>query len=590
MKFKHIAVSVCTLSLGLLQGVPALSQGDPVPPVTPPPQTPQVQTPIETPTQPNLLQIIQQQQQIQNTIQNIQLPSYLQTNPTISPLDQRSGLASQSTTMPPSVTSLTITTKTPTIINSSLLAPSDQVTTVKTGSFGQPITVTTTNTTVSDIKPTSTTTTSVTSVPTNVQAIKTTTTSSINSKPSFDSLGPLLENLAKLQSSSLQPALSDIKIKEIGTSLDTVLKDFSKVHNDFVSNTSLPGSIVLLPYPNPQNIGLSNQIFKNVYDLGQKISALEKEMGSNPPADLVKKLDQAKTKLEIYTAKILTPFYKYMESELNKLNTDILNTFKADQSVDTDKLLDKYTNQLEGLKGVLSGRSTSQLDTLLSKVQDTLQGQKNTAIAAKEHFNRDKSTKEELDSAGNSLKEMFTGIGEGFMKDVGKPVENAFTEIANYIDKPAAVGKKTTNTKPQVPQKSAQQIAADAAWARGDYIGSSAIWGNVPSNQFISGAQSLGNINSSINNLQNQYNQVTSQLKAGGPPAKIQYLKSEQSRLQGELSTLKQSQATQEKAVLKIFSGMSTATGAKLLTNAITGKTLSGAEIQSLANQYYNAR
>ncbi len=110
------------LAVAFLLDVPAFSQGDPLPE---PPRPPQIQPPPPPPTGPNIFQTILQQQQIQNTIQNIQFPPYLQANPTITPLDQRSGLIPKSLKIPGGVPiNLTTTTvKVPNIINSNLLAP-----------------------------------------------------------------------------------------------------------------------------------------------------------------------------------------------------------------------------------------------------------------------------------------------------------------------------------------------------------------------------------------------------------------------------------------------------------------------------------
>lgn len=124
-----------------LSEVPVLAQGDPVRPdvnLTP------VNTSPTVPQGPNFFQTIQQQQQIQNQIQNMMFPPYLQANPTISPLDQRSGLTNNSTKIIIlNPVSLGITTvKVPNIINSSLLAPTNTVVTsvpVPTGVIKTPV-------------------------------------------------------------------------------------------------------------------------------------------------------------------------------------------------------------------------------------------------------------------------------------------------------------------------------------------------------------------------------------------------------------------------------------------------------------------
>lgn len=121
VKIAHLLAGA---SLLLMLEQPALAQGgDPVPPPAPTPTPQAVQQAV--PQGPSFIQIIQQQQQIQNATQNLQFPSYLQANPTVTPLDQRSGLANQATkviNLEP--TSLKITTVTaPNIVNSNLLAP-----------------------------------------------------------------------------------------------------------------------------------------------------------------------------------------------------------------------------------------------------------------------------------------------------------------------------------------------------------------------------------------------------------------------------------------------------------------------------------
>lgn len=117
--------------------------------------------------QPNFFQTLQQQQQIQNIFNPPQFPSYLQANPAITPYDQ---LVNKTVKFNVPFSNLSITIQVPNIKNSHLLAPSNtQVTNVQTD------------------KPTSTHTLVTTA----------TTTSNVNQKPSFSSMGPLLESLAK---------------------------------------------------------------------------------------------------------------------------------------------------------------------------------------------------------------------------------------------------------------------------------------------------------------------------------------------------------------------------------------------------------
>lgn len=157
----------CIVTTVVWTGCPAFGQGDPVPP----PPTPPPPTPVQAPTvaSPNFFQIIQQQQQTQSILNSLQFPSYLQANPTITPLDQLVNKPIKSSVPIAPGVSLTITI--PNIKNSILLAPSKtQVSGVQTQQ--------TTTSTPADTKLTA-------------------TTAVVNQKPSFDSLGPLLDSLSK---------------------------------------------------------------------------------------------------------------------------------------------------------------------------------------------------------------------------------------------------------------------------------------------------------------------------------------------------------------------------------------------------------
>lgn len=204
-KLACFAGSLSLFSLLLFADNAAHAQGgDPVgPPVNsnfaPVNTTPTVQG-------PTFLQFIQQQQQIQTQIQNINFPPYLQANPTISPLDQRSGLTSNSVkVINLNPISLGITTiKVPNIINSSLLAPSNTVvsnistpiTTTNLNKFSVPnITIAPNPSTGLNTNPVPGVT--VTPIPT-VTTI-TTTSNAPSPKPDFSGLSNLLNNLSANQ-------------------------------------------------------------------------------------------------------------------------------------------------------------------------------------------------------------------------------------------------------------------------------------------------------------------------------------------------------------------------------------------------------
>lgn len=217
MKHGNLINCTCILATTVWLCAPAFGQGDPVPPA-PTPSTPTAPPVTETSTQPNFFQTLQQQQQIQSIFNSNQFPSFLQANPAISPLDQRSGLVNKSIKISTPFSSMTITIQVPNIKNSNLLAPSNtQVTNVQTE---KPSSVTTTSNinqkpSFDSLGPlldslskqqTNTTTATSTQQPT-MTSTTTQTTSNINQKPSFDFLGPLLSNLAN--SGSTQ-AISDL--------------------------------------------------------------------------------------------------------------------------------------------------------------------------------------------------------------------------------------------------------------------------------------------------------------------------------------------------------------------------------------------
>lgn len=131
MNNRKLVNCIGILAITLWECTPAFSQGDPPP--TPPPTPSPTPTPVtEVQQQPNLFQTLQQQQQIQSTI-NTQLNNFLQTNPTISPLDQRAGLVDKTIKMNMPFSNMSIKIQVPVIKNSHLLAPSNtQVTNVQT--------------------------------------------------------------------------------------------------------------------------------------------------------------------------------------------------------------------------------------------------------------------------------------------------------------------------------------------------------------------------------------------------------------------------------------------------------------------------
>ncbi len=132
MNPRKIVNRIGILAITLWQCTPAFGQGDPP---TPPPTPTAAPTPTpvtEVQQQPNLFQTLQQQQQIQNTI-NTQLNNFLQTNPAISPLDQRAGLVDKAIKLNMPFSNMSIKIQVPIIKNSQLLAPSNtQVTNVQT--------------------------------------------------------------------------------------------------------------------------------------------------------------------------------------------------------------------------------------------------------------------------------------------------------------------------------------------------------------------------------------------------------------------------------------------------------------------------
>lgn len=127
MQKKQISSVGVAFAMSLTSLLPALAQGDPVPGPGPAPAPTPTVTSVQT-QQPSALQTlfqnIQQQQQLQNIFNPTQFPLYMQANPAISPLDQRSGLTNNANSVgntknPQS--SLGLTQGTPTIGNSQLL-------------------------------------------------------------------------------------------------------------------------------------------------------------------------------------------------------------------------------------------------------------------------------------------------------------------------------------------------------------------------------------------------------------------------------------------------------------------------------------
>ncbi len=125
---KQVTSIGVALAMSYTSILPALAQGDPVP--GPPPAPTPSPTPVQAQTQQpsalqTLFQNIQQQQQIQNIFNPSQFPAFIQANPSISPLDQRSGLSNNANSVNKSnspQTSLGITQGTPTIGGNNLLS------------------------------------------------------------------------------------------------------------------------------------------------------------------------------------------------------------------------------------------------------------------------------------------------------------------------------------------------------------------------------------------------------------------------------------------------------------------------------------
>lgn len=378
---KHRKLVSCTgvAAVALLQGAPALSQGDPRPE---PPRPPVIEVP--KPTGPNVLQILQQQQQLQNTINNILFPPYLQANPTISPLDQRSGLIPKSVKIPPSVPiNLTTTTvKVPNIINSNLLAPSKPeqivlptpprmeekpvqaeappptvktvevktiqtpaptpvVKTVQVTSTPVPTTVNVTDT-KSEIKtvmtdtvvtnvppPTTTTTTTTTKTPTTTTTTVTVLDPSTYNKPEVQDTTVKVQDVP-VTVSTITPRQNATTIYNTNTNTNT------NTITTTTTTTNIPRKAVFGPIPTsakPTTVGdLARTPFQGRYGaIVIELMQLQSERSFSAPYNDKAKKDLAEAKAKLATMKDLT----YQESE--KLKT----LPQPGTKVNTDGLLNK---------------------------------------------------------------------------------------------------------------------------------------------------------------------------------------------------------------------------------------------------------
>lgn len=579
---------------------PALAQGDPV--GRPDANLTPVNT-VPTAQGPNFFQTIQQQQQIQNQIQAINFPPYLQANPTINPLDQRSGLTNSSTkVIILNPVSLGITTvKVPNIINSSLLAPSNTVVTsvpVPTGVIKTPVPSIT-------ISPAPTLKTSpvpgITFTP-----LPVTTNTSDTEKTKLDSEkktlnGMIDQSLDRLQNaaSKVNNFLDDIaKNMNLGrttTTTDTtttvssptpstVVKpglgeggggslkvqapataplatiDIKPTGQDFVSK--LTGDFQNFPNlstPQERENALKemNTTFTNLQKLGlmpkDALDDLAKftAIATNPNHPSIKTNDS--TTVRFYIQNILVKLSTaYEGSDISNLTTKQINDV-ANMSDTTNQIL-QAANQTSAaqtnIREVTVSSNKNVVDPVveMGKAKDKIDLLANKIMAQQNQKVTTNVVKNAITNAAKNVAETFTGLVAPAAARAGAP---------SVSSAPKAETKTETKSTPYAPP-SAPTVDMTAL-----------------KTELNTNTNSLGALNTKLESKITSLANVTNSLKNTVPTAtnkgQLDMFKAQAQSLQAEIGQLQSQKSMAENNVLTTFSKMYGATAATQLKVQITG-------------------
>lgn len=629
---KKAASLACALTISLTHCPAAFCQGDPVPPVTPPaPQLPPVQVP--TTPQPNVLQILQQQIQIQNQIQNVQFPPYLQANPTISPLDQRSGLIPKSIKInsPIPVNLTTTTVKVPNIINSSLIAPTNtEVTTVQAVPMPATGDVQTTAkevpTKLTPVTPTNTTTATTTrtpskvpgpitiSKPTGTTAIQTTksSTTTVSSLENPSDINTEFAALDKQLQSMIDQALSRLTSANdrFNNSIDTAMNNMQDGNTKRISVSDAPNiqadtakDPVAPPTIATSSTGkeIVDKLTKNFLDFPSLTKPEDRQRilldMVNTLAVFAPAMDKAFQEDLIRLTKIAVdpnnPAIKTGDStEARMLMNALLPVLasKQDQIFIEKISLDKVdVND----KRAVREAAQQKLDAKMAEIESKIKQQEKNSILG-------------VSGAGTAVAGGLvaitgvalsaTGIGAGAglaLIGVGIAITGATatdtasggkaqTAISDGLKEFGRVVSGTAAGAAKAGVEQAKPVQAERQ-AAGQAPSAPTVNMTQLQNDFNSAANELGNLNSLLQSKTTQLANLNKSISTASTQQQRDMYKSQAQRLGSEIATLSADKAKAENKFLTSFAKMYGSDSATQLSKAITGNPDTG-KLQSIAS------
>lgn len=638
---KTLAYFAGCLSILVWQCNAVFAQGDPVgqPPgvnLTPVNTTPQAQG-------PTFLQFIQQQQQIQNQIQNLTFPAYLQANPTISPLDQRSGLTSNSVkTINLFPNSLGITTiKVPNIINSNLLSPSNTV-------------VTNIDLPTGDLKTSPVNTITIT-------PLSTTTVNAPAPRPDFSGLSTLLNNLAKTTNtaptqtnittgSTIQTTVTngistattnnkplDTQLKMMEGIIDqtrTDLKEMIGKSNDVVGDLlktmQVTGSNVSTTATGDKQTSTgtnTNSTSKAMKAVADTLAALSSNTTANPTEkDFLSKLTEDYLNFPVQGTpqerlKVLQEMVKTLTSAQNlgllpksakddlaklvAIANDPNNPALKSNDTTTIKfyltsVLSKTAEATENMNMTLLTTTTintlgdssngSDIGLALSAITKIVQSSGDKTIPGEKTSITRTDKLDKLNSQMNALQTQVAKIDTARTSSPERAWNAIKTSLTEFIPSVIAPGAARVSAASPVkttisPNATVKSNSSGNAPPVVPTVNMSALQTTLNTQ-----TNTLGEVNTKLDTKMNTLLGVNNAIKNFNPTAtnkqQLDMYKSQQQKLQTEINTLKSDKAMAENKMLTTFSQMYGAAAASNLSKAMTNTNMNAKALEAAANSF----
>lgn len=592
---------------------------------------------------PTFLQFIQQQQQIQNQIQNLTFPAYLQANPTISPLDQRSGLTSNSVkTINLFPNSLGITSiKVPNIINSNLLSPSNTV-------------VTNINLPTGDLKTSPVNTITIT-------PLSTTTVNAPAPRPDFSGLYTLLNNLAKTTNtaptqtnvttgSTIQTSVTngistattnnkplDTQLKMMEGIIDqtrTDLKEMIGKSNDVVGDLlktmQVTGSNVSTTATGDKQTSTgtnTNSTSKAMKAVADTLAALSSNTTANPTEkDFLSKLTEDYLNFPVQGTpqerlKVLQEMVKTLTSAQNlgllpksakddlaklvAIANDPNNPALKSNDTTTIKfyltsVLSKTAEATENMNMTLLTTTTintlgdssngSDIGLALSAITKIVQSSGDKTIPGEKTSVTRTDKLDKLNSQMNALQTQVAKIDTARTSSPERAWNAIKTSLTEFIPSVIAPGAARVSAASPVkttisPNATVKSNTSGNAPPVVPTVNMSALQTTLNTQ-----TNTLGEVNTKLETKMNTLLGVNNAIKNFNPTAtnkqQLDMYKSQQQKLQTEINTLKSDKAMAENKMLTTFSQMYGAAAASNLSKAMTNTNMSAKALEAAANSF----